>query len=439
MAKAGEVVGQGQGSRIPPARFLVQAFQADGFHVARRARLQEARRRRLLRPHLFERLQDGGGREGRPARQQFVENRPQGVNVGGGADLAGVSEGLLRGHIAGRAQDRPPARLTGIDVELFGQAEVADLGDSHGTLRTLRTHRSYGKQHIGRLEIAMDDAGAVRRGDGVRQLLDQAGGRFRRQRGAVEVVRQRAAVAVFQHQIRTAVVDAVLEHLDDVRMLQAGNGLGLVPEALSLVAGRRFLRADHLQGDKAVERRLPRLVHHAHAAAAQLGQDLVFADLAGQGRTGAISAGTPNGCGFLLPPRRFRARTEGMIAGPLAEGADRLHALGGIFLVGLVLVVGALESCQEIVGAGERIEAGGAGRALREVRGETRQVVVAHLAQQETPRSSVDGWQGSVRCMAGPCEAADNQPPMLQLRRRPLSYTKSATGAKKRVPHQVCR
>ena len=73
-------------------------------------RLQPRRRHRLGRPDLLERLQHRRRPERRPAGQQLVEDRPQGVDVGRRADLPGLPRGLLGGHVAGRAQDRAGPR-----------------------------------------------------------------------------------------------------------------------------------------------------------------------------------------------------------------------------------------------------------------------------------------------------------------------------------------
>ena len=60
------------------------------------------------------------------------------------------------------------------------------------------------------------------------------------QRRAVQSLRQAAAGAVFQGEERQAVVLADLVDLDDVGMLQAGDGLGLGAEAVQFLgAGDR--------------------------------------------------------------------------------------------------------------------------------------------------------------------------------------------------------
>ncbi len=90
---------------------------------------------------------------------------------------------------------------------------------------------------------------------------------------------ERAAAAEFQGHERPAVVFADLEDLDDARMLQACDRLGLRLEALDLDASRVGPGKDHLQGTGSVQTKMAGKIDHAHAAAAQL----AFDDVAGRG------------------------------------------------------------------------------------------------------------------------------------------------------------
>ena len=67
-----------------------------------------------------------------------------------------------------------------------------------------------------------------------------------------------------------AVVLADLVDRDDARVVEQGDGLGLVPEPAQLVVAGEQAGPDHLEGDGPVERDLAGLVDDAHAAAAQL-------------------------------------------------------------------------------------------------------------------------------------------------------------------------
>ena len=62
----------------------------------------------------------------------------------------------------------------------------------------------------------------------------------------------------------------------DVRMVQRGDGLRFALEALLAFRNRsRQVRREHLDGDRAVQPRVGRLVDLAHAAGAERREDLV--------------------------------------------------------------------------------------------------------------------------------------------------------------------
>ena len=63
----------------------------------------------------------------------------------------------------------------------------------------------------------------------------------------------------------------------DVGVIKLGGGTGLDMEAADFVRAREPLAPDHLQRHDAVERPLPRLEDHAHAAARDLAEQFVIA------------------------------------------------------------------------------------------------------------------------------------------------------------------
>jgi len=65
---------------------------------------------------------------------------------------------------------------------------------------------------------------------------------------------------------------------NDVGMVQCGSGLGFLDETQPPRGIGRLLRRKHLQRHEAVETRVPRLVDHAHAALAELLEDLVVGE-----------------------------------------------------------------------------------------------------------------------------------------------------------------
>ena len=125
-----QVVRQLGGGGKPPCGVLLQAFQANRLQVMRNARLELARRDRLLLDDLADRVDRIARLERRTAHQQLVEDRAQGIDVGGRADLPVLPSRLFRRHVTGRAEDGAALRLAGIVVHPLGQAEIGDLG--HG-------------------------------------------------------------------------------------------------------------------------------------------------------------------------------------------------------------------------------------------------------------------------------------------------------------------
>ena len=189
--ESAQVVRQLDGGGKPPRGVLLETFQADRLQVMRHARLELARRHRLLLDDLADGVERIARLERRTADQQLVEDRAQRIDVGGRADLAVLASRLFGRHVTGRAQDGAALRLAGIVVHPLGQAEIRDLG--HRVPRpVIRGQRlrigipapddgrlavDLGQQNIGRLEVAMDDPALVGHIHGARQRLDQLGGR----------------------------------------------------------------------------------------------------------------------------------------------------------------------------------------------------------------------------------------------------------------------
>ena len=133
----------------------------------------------------------------------------------------------------------PVLRLARL-VELLGQAEVGDLGRA-----------VLGQQHVGRLQVAVDDALARGPPAWPAPASRPAGAASRGGSGVPpSFFVQAAAGAELQREERQAVVLADLVDLHDVGMLQAGDGLGLGAEAGQFRAAGVAAGQDHLQGDQ---------------------------------------------------------------------------------------------------------------------------------------------------------------------------------------------
>src|SRR5262249_56497686 len=86
-----QVIHQLRRACITPEGLLFQTFQTDGLHAEWYVRLQPRGRYRLIVKHLIDRLLPGFGLERWPAGEQFVEDRPQSIDVRRRADLADSS------------------------------------------------------------------------------------------------------------------------------------------------------------------------------------------------------------------------------------------------------------------------------------------------------------------------------------------------------------
>ena len=182
--EAAQVLAQVECAGVAFPRLLVQAMEANGDQVARHPGLEPARGEGLLTEQPADDVHRRGPVEGRPASQQFVQDRAQCIDVRGRADLPQPAIGLFGGHVvrcpqylAGSRQRfgersawdgleiRPtlPGAAFGRKSLEPGQAEVGNLG-----------HAVAGEQHVGRLEVAVGDPVLVSGMDGVGQGPDQA-------------------------------------------------------------------------------------------------------------------------------------------------------------------------------------------------------------------------------------------------------------------------
>jgi hypothetical protein len=210
--------------------------------------------------------------ERRTPGEHFVQQGTEGVDVGGRPRRPSPPLGLLGSHVAGRAQDGTRLGLSaGVAVHLLGEAEIGDFRPAVGS-----------KEDIGGLEVAVDDTALVGGVDGSRQGFDEAGGLDGRQRLPRQALGQTAPLDVFQDEVRPALVFADFKDLHDIGMLEAGGGLRLGAETIEGVRAAAGVGGDHLEGDHAIEGGLAGPIHHPHAAAADLPQQLEVAEDGGE-------------------------------------------------------------------------------------------------------------------------------------------------------------
>jgi len=171
----------------------------------------------------------------------------------------------------------------------LGHAEIRDNGKAE---LVFVPRPAFGLLHVqedvARLEVAVQDAALVGVVDGVGERGQEPGG-FSRRRPAVgsrQPMRQAATLDELHAQVRMAGVGADLVDGQDVGVVEVGGGLGLGAEALQVGRGRPRAGQQHLEGDDATQAFLPRLVDDAHAAARDLVEHLVIAEVAELARPG---------------------------------------------------------------------------------------------------------------------------------------------------------
>jgi hypothetical protein len=249
-------------------------------HGRRRA-LRERRGVRRVVQHLrhgHERVVRG---ERAAAAQALVEHAAEREHVG--ALVLRSRQHLLRAHVAGRARDRAgdrgrlvarrgsERRGAGVAGRLgeapraLGEAEVQDLDQS-----------ARPDHDVPGLQVAVDDAALVRDLERRRHLRCDLKRLVHGERRAREASAQRLALDALQHQHHRA-ARHLLQSMDggDVRVVQARECQRLVAEAGERFRARRQPRRQHLERHLALEPRVAREPDLAHAAGAQLADDLV--------------------------------------------------------------------------------------------------------------------------------------------------------------------
>ena len=207
--------------------------------------------------------------------QNLVEQKAECVDIGRRRDL--VAGELLRGGVVGREQRRGPGGV-GVGVEQLGDAEVEQD-------RPRRPVVVLGDEHIGRLQVAVDDQPPVRVGDGVADLSQEPEASVGVEPEAGDVGRDRLAVHQLHREVRLPLVaDAAVEETRDVRVAEPGQDLALAAEPVE-ERRRREPAADHLEGHLLRVGAVGPVgaVDRAHAALAQQAVDLPRADAAPDG------------------------------------------------------------------------------------------------------------------------------------------------------------
>ena len=211
----------------------------------------------------------------RRTREHLVQHATKGPDVA--ADVRRASLQLFRRHVG----DRPHRDAGQGDVLLHGSRRVVAGERLREGLRQAEIEqlRAVLREHDVRgLQVAMDDAGTMRRSESIGQLYRTLQRVVQRQPAVRQPLRQRLALDVLHHEHGTPLVPGKFEERAHPRMAQRGKGAGFTVEAIFCIRFVRYATRQELDGDDAVDARVTGLVDLSHAAAADRREDFVFVD-----------------------------------------------------------------------------------------------------------------------------------------------------------------
>jgi hypothetical protein len=231
---------------------------------------------------VVEQVVDVVALEGRLTHQHRVEQHAEREDVGAAIEAVLLLAQALGREVRGCAQDLALAR----------ERRLACLGDPE-----VEQHRPLiaADEDVRRLDVAVDDAACVSDAQGLGHVeADLHGVEIDQLLLLAQDLGERAALQVLHHvEVDAAAgvrvvaatelgVLAVVEDGDDARVLELADHLDLAEEALdhllALALVGHQIGLDGLDGDAAIDARIPGVVDHAHAAAAELPGDDVATD-----------------------------------------------------------------------------------------------------------------------------------------------------------------
>ena len=213
--------------------------------------------------------------ERRPAGEQQEGQGGEGVLVG--ARVGRLGGGLLRGDVGrGPGDHREPRG----HVQRLAQAEVAD----HRADAVVLGAVDAAEQHVGRLDVAVQDVAVVQRLEPGTDLADHLHRLRRRQPLDVEPVGEGALVGVRHDQVGAPVVElARVVDRDDVRRLDLAQVAALLEEPLPDLVVLGPVVGEHLDRHRRVELLVVGQPHRREAAGADPAAHGVPAEPVGHG------------------------------------------------------------------------------------------------------------------------------------------------------------
>ena len=291
----------------PRFRLLREAAQQDLLDARWDLRVEAARHRRqrghLLDQDLAHRVAVEREHAGHHLEQQDAERVDVGPVIDVPLALAGLGRHVLRGpeQDACRGLHRRRARR----LEHLREPKIEDLDE-------VRIAQPRHQHDVVGLEIAVDDAGDVRRGQRARDLCAHVQRTHGVERGLAGEHRGERLTLEILHDVEVVALgrDPEVVDLDDVLVADLVDRAGLLEEALHdlLVAGE--LAVDDLERHLLPDQRVLGEIDHAHPTGADLRDDPVVADrLAGSDHCAQCSASASG------PRRTARSRSAGSWTG----------------------------------------------------------------------------------------------------------------------------
>ena len=239
-------------------------------HVARQlgAQLTDGPRvlARLALQHIHRVLARAGLRGG----QHLVEQAAEGVDVR--QRIGGLAGRLLGRHVGGRADRDVGAGEGGAggQIEILRDPEVEHLDE-------VRLVVPVHQHDVGRLQIAVDDLGRVRRLQRARDLRRHQESPLDRQRPVLEdQILEVDAVEELHDEVERAVGRGPrIGHVDDVRVADLRGGARLAPEPLDQIGAVVKAGVQHLDRHPAADVDVLRLVDPPHGPLAAEAADVV--------------------------------------------------------------------------------------------------------------------------------------------------------------------
>ncbi len=303
VAPVSQVVGQLGGRGVTLGRALGQALHADPRQLGRDARIDLVRRPWVAPLDLLEQVRRLRRRERAEAGEDLIQDDPQAPEVAPAVEPVDLAADLLGRHVRTRPRQLAPVVALGALVQ--GQAEVAQVRPADRV-----------EQDVGRLDVAVDEAQAVRVLERPRDADQQVRGPLRRHPSGLHQGREVRPVDELlddEHDAGFA-LDVVGPH--DPREVELGGVAGLADEAGELLLAAEAVGPRHLQRDEAVEHRVVGEVDDGAAALAEHAADDVRAGRPGR-RPRARSPGR------RPPPSRSRP------SGPRSRSPRSARRSGG--------------------------------------------------------------------------------------------------------------